>query len=155
MKTATTSPKQTKTFARHVLKKFSKTRGQVKKANRATIIALEGELGSGKTVFSQGLARALGLKRKIASPTFLIIKNYELKVQKYKNFYHIDCYRIKKPKELLNLNFKKIVADPKNIIVVEWADKIRKVLPRNIIRITFKHGKNEKERVIQLYPFSI
>ena len=148
MKITTTSPQQTKTFARFVLKEIFKTRND-KKGGSALVIALKGELGSGKTTFSQGLARALGIKHPITSPTFLLIKNYEKKIGGYKRLYHMDCYRIKAKKELLNLNFKNIVADSKNIILIEWADKIKKIVPKNAIWIKFGHGKKENERVIQ------
>lgn len=150
MKITTTSPQQTKGFARLILKKISRARGRTEKTNQATIIALEGELGSGKTVFSQGLAQALGLKRKITSPTFLIVRNYGLKTRMYKNFFHIDCYRIKKPKELLSLNFKKIITDPKNFVIIEWADKIKELLPQGAIRIKFEHGKKENQRTMKI-----
>lgn len=109
--------------------------------SRIRIIGLEGDLGSGKTTFIQGFARGLGVKEKILSPTFVLIK-------KFGHFYHIDCYRLNKPKELLDLGFKKILSDPKNIIIIEWADKVRKILPKkNYLRIRFKHI-NAKERKI-------
>lgn len=108
----------------------------------ALVIGLEGELGSGKTTFIKGFAKGLGIRKKLTSPTFVLMK-------KYKNLYHIDCYRIKSYKDILALDFKEIIFNPKNIIVVEWAEKIRKILPRDKIWIKFEIISN-KEREIKI-----
>lgn len=134
----TSSPNQTKKlgekFAKEILKKGVK--------NKAFVIGLEGELGGGKTTFIQGFAKGLGIKEKILSPTFVIMK-------KFNNFYHIDCYRIQKSKELLGLDFKEIISNPKNIIAVEWAEKIKEIMPKNTIWIKFKFV-DEKTRKITI-----
>ncbi len=104
----------------------------------AFIIALEGELGSGKTTFLQGFARGLRIKEKILSPTFVIVKRFHVPRSMFYDFYHIDCYRIRKPKEILDLGFKKIISDPENIIAIEWADRIKKFLPKNALVLKFK-----------------
>jgi len=126
----------------------------------ATIIALQGELGAGKTTFVQGFMKALGVKQRITSPTFLIIRKYALKSQRsnvpgrtgkgqmFSNIYHLDLYRIYKAKELLDLGFKKIIADPKNIVLIEWPERVKKLLPKKIIKITFAHGKKVNERIM-------
>ena len=83
------------------------------------------------------------------SPTFIIIKKFKLKKANFKHFFHIDCYRIEKPEELLEIGFKEIIANPKHIVSVEWADKIKNVLakqPNNVIWLNFKIiGKNKRE----------
>lgn len=115
------------------------------------IFALVGDLGSGKTTFTQAFLRALGVKEKITSPTFLIIKNYELRISNYKRVYHIDCYRLNNEKELLNLGFTKILADPKNIVLIEWADKVKDLLPKkDVFWVDFTHGSQESERVLTI-----
>tara|TARA_Y100000310_G_scaffold340409_1_gene436103 strand:+ start:5801 stop:6244 length:444 start_codon:yes stop_codon:yes gene_type:complete len=111
----------------------------------AFVLALQGELGSGKTTFAQGFAKGFGIKDKILSPTFLIVKKYEIRNTRY--FYHIDCYRLKAPKELLQLDWKEIVADPKNIVLVEWADRVRRVVPNDALWISFSHRGTEKRTV--------
>lgn len=117
--------------------------------NHALIMALEGDLGSGKTTFIQGLAAGLGIKGNVLSPTFLILKQFPLSLKKYKNFYHIDAYRLKNDGELLELGFKDLIKNPENIIVVEWADKIKKILPENILRIEFENlGKNKRKIIL-------
>ena len=116
------------------------------KTKKSLVIGLAGELGGGKTTFIQGFARGLGIKEKILSPTFVIMKRF--KVSKSLEFYHIDCYRVEKTKELLDLGFKEIVSDPHNIVVVEWADKIKKIMPKNTIWINFKFVSEKKRKII-------
>jgi len=120
---------------------------------KAIVIALEGELGSGKTTFLQGFAKGLGIKDKILSPTFVILKNFQLSTSNFQHFYHIDCYRIKKPEELLALGFKEIISNPQNIVAIEWAEKMTKLLPKESIILDFKI-KEEKEREIAVKSIS-
>ena len=139
----TYSVSQTKNLGKKLAKDILKF--SLKK--KAIVVALEGELGSGKTTFLQGFAKGLGIKDKILSPTFVILKNFRLSAPNFKCFYHIDCYRIKKPKELLILGFKGIISNPQNIVAVEWAEKVGKLLPKESIILDFKF-KKEKEREI-------
>lgn len=134
----TNSPFQTKKLGEKLAKEI--LRNKLKR--RAFVIGLTGELGGGKTTFLQGFARGLGIKEKILSPTFVIMK-------RFKNFYHIDCYRLQKPEELLDLGFKEIISNPSNIVVIEWADKIKKIIPKNTIRIKFNFI-DEKTRKITI-----
>lgn len=97
----------------------------------ATVLALSGNLGGGKTTFLQGFAKGLGVKEKILSPTFVIMKRFS-------NFYHFDCYRFNKPEDILELGWEKIISNPENIVAVEWPEKITKVLPKNTIKINFR-----------------
>lgn len=104
------SPATTKKAARELASSI-KANGPRK---RALVIALEGELGAGKTTFAQALAAALGVKGHVSSPTFLILKSYPL--PKGKIFHHIDCYRISSRKELSLLGFADILKDPNNLV---------------------------------------
>jgi len=137
-------------FAKEVLKKKPALtrRGRPKKT--AFVIGLEGELGGGKTTFMQGFAKGLGVKEKILSPTFVIMKKFKIQYLKSNIQYliHIDCYRIEKPKELLTLGFKEIISNPKNIIAVEWADRIRKIMPKDSIWIKFDFIDRNTRRMI-------
>ena len=117
---------------------------------KALVLALYGDLGAGKTTFLQGFAKGLSIKEKITSPTFVIQKRFGLNNKKFKNFYHFDCYRIKKPEEMLELNFKEIISDPKNIVAIEWPSRIEKVLPEKIIIMKFEFI-NDKEREVLCY----
>ena len=134
-----------------------KTETRIKKT--ATIIAIEGELGSGKTTFVQGFAKELGIKEKILSPTFVIMKKFAIpsldlpsrrggRNSQFAILFHIDCYRIKKTKEILDLNFNEIISNPKNIIVIEWADRIKKIMPKNIIWIKFDFIDRKKRKIV-------
>jgi len=117
--------------------------------SKKRILALEGELGGGKTTFLKGLAKGLGIKENILSPTFILIRRFNIQNSKFKNFYHIDCYRIKERKEILKLGLKKILRDSKNIVAIEWANKIKSILPKETIFLNFKI-LTKKERLIEI-----
>lgn len=136
-----------KVFAKKILAKFSEKNSACLR-RQALIIGLTGDLGSGKTTFIQGFLKELGVKQRITSPTFVIFKRYEIKDKKYKNVYHIDCYRLNKPEEILKLDFKEIIDNPENIVLIEWAEKLKKVLPKKIDWINFEYGKKSNERKI-------
>ncbi len=111
------------------------------------LIALNGDLGSGKTTFIKGLGRGLGIKNKITSPTFLMVRRYSiLKNKKYKNFYHVDAYRIKTKRDLEVTGIEAALSGQNNIIAVEWADLIKKHLKNKTLSIYIKH-KNENKRI--------
>lgn len=124
------------------------------------IICLIGELGTGKTTFTKGLAKGLGVKKSIRSPSFVLIKSYLIpqlsqklntKDQRLKikyQIFHIDLYRIKKLQELINLGVLEYFNQPNIITIIEWADKIKKILPKKRTEIKIKFGKKEGERKI-------
>ena len=122
---------------KHIAKELAKTILKSPKRRGAFVLALKGELGAGKTSFVQGLARGFGIKENALSPTFLIVKQYKL--SKQRTFYHIDCYRLKSPKELLSLEWKEIIQNPNNIVAVEWADKVKSIIPKHALWISFFH----------------
>lgn len=111
-------------------------------------IALFGELGSGKTTFVQGLAKGSGIKKRIISPTFIILRSYKTPDSDTFNFYHIDLYRAEgNEKEMINLGLAEIINDKKNIIVVEWAEKMKKLLPKKRWEISFEYIDENKRRI--------
>jgi len=116
-------------------------------AKKAVVLGLVGELGAGKTAFTKEFIKAAGIKEKVSSPTFLIMRNFNLKNKKtwFKKIYHIDAYRVE-TEDLLKLGLKEVINDSKNIVMVEWADKIKSVLPRNAIWIRIRHGKKINQR---------
>lgn len=134
MKHVSQSESATERLAKDFAKKIKKPH------KRAVVVGFVGDLGAGKTTFIKALARALGVKRHVTSPTFLIMK-------KFGRIHHIDAYRIKS-KDLLKLGFKKIISDPKNIIFIEWADRVKRILPKNTIWLHFAHGEVENVRII-------
>jgi len=113
----------------------------------ALIIGLEGELGAGKTTFTKGFVRALGIKEKILSPTFVLMKIYQLKNKNYKLLIHIDAYRLKDHRDLFALGIKEILTDSQNIILIEWSDRVEKILPKKYIKIHIDHLSEDKRKV--------
>ncbi|MBU0546866.1 tRNA (adenosine(37)-N6)-threonylcarbamoyltransferase complex ATPase subunit type 1 TsaE [Patescibacteria group bacterium] len=119
-----------------------------KPKKKAFLIGLVGDLGGGKTTFTQGLAKGLGVKDKILSPTFVIMKKFKIKHPRFQYFYHFDCYRFLKNKDILDLDFKKIINNPGNIVAMEWADKIKNVLPKTTTWINFDFVDNKKRKIM-------
>jgi len=113
----------------------------------ALVLCLQGDLGAGKTTFLQGFAKGLGINDMVNSPTFVIMKKFPIKNRNFKYFYHFDCYRLNSPEEMLELGFKNIISDPKNIVAIEWPEKISKLLPQNNISITFEHLEENKREI--------
>lgn len=111
------------------------------------IICLSGDLGSGKTTFTQGLLKGLKIKGPYTSPTFVVMKHYKKKFPtikrqlpdkpKFLNTYHIDAYRIKN-NDLLELGWEEFSGEKNSIIIIEWAERIKKIIPKNATWIKFK-----------------
>ncbi len=130
-------------------------RSFVKKLKKRNLIALYGNLGSGKTTFVQNLAKEFGIKKRIISPTFVIIRSYKIgnKYQSLniRHLYHIDLYRVEDKESLNGLGIKDVLNNPQNIVAIEWAEKMKNLLPKerwdikfedmggNIRKITFDH----------------
>lgn len=110
--------------------------------NSAVVLALYGDLGSGKTTFTKSLARILDITETVTSPTFVIQKNFNIKngeiLKNFQKLIHIDTYRIDLQDELIKLGWHQNVADDKNLIVVEWPENVEDILPENTIRIYFQ-----------------
>lgn len=119
---------------------------------KATVIGLTGDLGSGKTTFVQGVARALGVTESVTSPTFVIEKIYPLKNQPFKKLVHIDAYRLKNAHELEVLGWRELLGDPSNLIFIEWPENVPDTLPKNAPTLTL-HVIDEHARRIE-YPES-
>ncbi len=128
MKHLTNSEQQTLKLGEQLAKTL--TGGQV--------VALSGDLGAGKTVFTKGLARGLGLKKSITSPTFILMNLYPIKDGPVKKFVHIDCYRLKHSSDLENIGALEYFNQPDTVVVIEWANNVKKILPKNRINIAIK-----------------
>lgn len=114
----------------------------------AFMISLRGELGSGKTTLIQGIARGLGIRQNIISPTFLLMRVYPW--GKKKKLLHIDAYRIAHKKEAAILEGKGLFSNPNHVIVVEWPERIPHLVKRPLIAITLAHGAHERERIMKI-----
>lgn len=105
---------------------------------RALVVALLGDLGSGKTTFVQAVARLLGVEESLTSPTFVIEKFYPLPLGGvFNRLIHIDCYRLDSPSELQHLGWEEIITNESNLIMIEWADKVAELLPPDHLTVNF------------------
>lgn len=114
------------------------------------VIGLTGELGAGKTTFVQGLAKGLGIDQRILSSTFIMIRQYKIPDQRLpvKNFYHVDLYRVENKKDVEGLGLEEIFNDKKNIVAIEWAEKIKKILPAQAAWVNFEYQGQDKRRIV-------
>ncbi len=140
------SSEETKKFGKEFAKTILKSKPR---RSGATVFALSGELGAGKTTFVQGFFQGLGIKKRAISPTFIIMRRHAIKNKRFANVHHVDAYRIKRTGDLGPLGFEKIFQDQRNIILIEWAENIKKILPKGTMRLKFRHGSKEHERTIR------
>ncbi|TSC74232.1 MAG: ATPase [Parcubacteria group bacterium Gr01-1014_44] len=122
------------------------------KLKGSDILLLSGELGAGKTSLVKGIARGLGIKNEITSPTFTLMNIYEVQSlkSKVKSLVHIDTYRLKDEKELLEIGVEDYLGKPNTICVIEWPEKIADLLKnKKTTSITLEHGDKPEQRKIQ------
>lgn len=132
-----------KTFAESLLEKISFFNN-----SSAVVIALNGDLGSGKTTFVQKLAATLGVAANITSPTFVLEKRYKTNNERFKQLIHIDLYRIKEEREVDLLSISSEKDNAQTLFCIEWADMFPDCLPNdNIVWITFSITDQDKRRV--------
>jgi tRNA threonylcarbamoyladenosine biosynthesis protein TsaE len=150
MRQISKSIEETSEIARLFLNKILENKNR---ASGALVVCLSGDLGAGKTAFTQAAARHLGLKNKIISPTFVIMKKYpvpeqarygagSLKNRNFKFLFHLDAYRLKNEKELLNLGWEEIIKDKNHLIFIEWPENVAKIIPPGAKFIYLSHDKN-------------
>lgn len=164
MKKVTSSIEDFENIAEGFLDKILKQNSKKKDLKKATLVGLFGDLGAGKTTFVQSLAKYLGIKQKITSPTFPIMKRYSIAKNYggngsvvFENLYHIDAYRLEGKdilKELEMLGWSAIISNPKNLVLVEWPEILGKYLPKNIVKIKIEHLKNNRRGVNIIFPKS-
>lgn len=150
------SPEETRAAAEKLLKTLEK---QALSANAAVVVGLYGDLGAGKTTFTQYFGELLGIKETIASPTFVIEKIYKIGGAKntevstvarnFSHLIHIDAYRIESEQEMKTLGWQKIASDPRNLILVEWPERIAGLMPADHIQVRFEHV-DETTRKIEI-----
>ncbi|HVZ58966.1 MAG TPA: tRNA (adenosine(37)-N6)-threonylcarbamoyltransferase complex ATPase subunit type 1 TsaE [Patescibacteria group bacterium] len=140
MTITTTTVEQTYAFAAKLAKKLKP----------GDIVTLKGDLGSGKTTFSQGLGKALGVKQPVTSPTFLVIKTYTLENEAIKRLNHVDLYRIENEKELKNLGLLELFADPHAVTLIEWPEKMGAHLPTHVTALQFEYIDETTRKITQL-----
>ena len=105
-----------------------------------TVIALQGNLGTGKTTFTQGFARGLGIKERVGSPTFKLVSEYQ---GKDKVLFHVDCYRLENPEAFLNIGGENFLTPFEGITLIEWAERIEPLLFDSVIKVKFNRIEGE------------
>ena len=142
--------KQTGQFAVRALKEVLKSAP----VGKATVIGLYGDLGAGKTAFTKAVAKELGIRETVSSPTFVLERIYKLPKKTghtFTHLIHIDAYRFEDSKELLHLGWEEIISNPHNLIFIEWPEQVASIMPKKHIKIYFKHkGENTREIEIML-----
>jgi tRNA threonylcarbamoyladenosine biosynthesis protein TsaE len=93
-------------------------------SDEALVVGLSGHLGAGKTAFVKAIAKEMGVTETVTSPTFVIMKIYETKNERWPRLVHIDAYRLERPEELEAIRWEALVADPKNLILMEWPENV-------------------------------
>ena len=115
--------------------------------SRDNVVALYGNLGSGKTTFVQGLARGFGIRKRIISPTFVFVRQYKVSPPRCNTFYHVDLYRIENQREIEGMGLREIINDGKNTIVIEWAEKMQNLLPKKRWDVEFKDLGSSRRKI--------
>lgn len=137
MKVLTTSEAQTQALAAKIAKKLQ----------GGETLALLGDLGAGKTAFTKGLAKALGI-RAVSSPTFVLMKVYKIKKHRcLKQLVHVDAYRIASGESLRAIGLLDYIGQPDTIVLIEWADRVSDILPKNVLRLRFAHEKEDNRTI--------
>lgn len=119
-------------FAESFISNLPQEKGQ------ATVVGLSGDLGSGKTAFVKAVAKKLGITEDVLSPTFVIAKYYDLPGMSWKRLVHVDAYRIEQPEEVRALRFAELLADPRNLVMIEWPEQLGEYFPKNARTLHFR-----------------
>lgn len=143
MEVRTTSAQDTQNLGQKIATDLLKeSRGKT-----AKIVTLTGELGSGKTTFTQGFAKGLGIPHRVLSPTFIISREYPLTHKNFTRFYHIDLYRMENKADLEGLGLAEIFTNPDHIVVIEWAKRLGDAIPENYLDIAFTVLDDDKRQL--------
>lgn len=122
-----------------------------RETNPGSVLAFRGDLGAGKTTFVQGLLEALGAERPYVSPTFVIMKEYDLAEPSANGIcrvYHVDAYRIDDPQDIAKLGWEEWCADPAGVVLIEWPEKIEGVIPASAINISLRWVSDMEREII-------
>ena len=121
-----------------------------RKVKLGSVIALIGNLGSGKTTFAKGFAKGLNIKEHVGSPTFKIVSEYK---GQHFNLYHVDSYRLNSSNDFLKIGGEEFLNQESGVTLIEWADLIRDILPQNTITINFSRLNHENSRRIEIQDY--
>lgn len=141
------SEENTQNIGKELWQKYESFAGK-----RAIIFALVGGLGAGKTQFTKGLARAMGITELVTSPTFGLVEEYKVPNSKFQ-LEHFDAWRLSDSTEMETLGFLKMVEDKNMVISIEWADRVSEIITKHredavVVWVDIKYGKDENDRII-------
>jgi tRNA threonylcarbamoyl adenosine modification protein YjeE len=108
------------------------------------VFALHGELGSGKTTFTQGLAKGLGITKPMTSPTYIILRTYEVPQDSENTFYHVDLYRTETEHDVEGIGLLDLLKEPHSLFAIEWPEKMHSLLPEQAVHFYFSYSDEEK-----------
>ncbi|MES2223739.1 MAG: tRNA (adenosine(37)-N6)-threonylcarbamoyltransferase complex ATPase subunit type 1 TsaE [Patescibacteria group bacterium] len=131
----------TRQFAKELIVKISKNT-----SDRAVVLDLKGDLGAGKTTLVQMIGRELGVTETMQSPTFVIMKSYKTTNPRFKTLVHIDAYRIEQIDEVKILRLEEVFAESTNLVCIEWADKVREIMPNWTVKIECTLLENDEHQ---------
>lgn len=121
----------------------------VSELGKGTMICLWGDLAAGKTTFTQGVAKSLGIDR-LTSPTFIIMREYQAKNhQAIKTLYHMDLYRLESSEDIKSFDIEELLLDSSNLVIIEWPEKMEDTLPKDRIDVFIK-ATDDNEREIKI-----
>jgi tRNA threonylcarbamoyladenosine biosynthesis protein TsaE len=125
---------------------------QLARGSVGLVIALSGDLGAGKTAFTQVFGCYLGVQEPITSPTFTIMKQYELEPVQFDALVHIDAYRLESEAEAKPLRLEEVFATPRTVVCVEWSERIPDLLPKDVVTVQLVITEGETRQVTVTYP---
>ncbi|MCI5108581.1 MAG: tRNA (adenosine(37)-N6)-threonylcarbamoyltransferase complex ATPase subunit type 1 TsaE [Candidatus Pacebacteria bacterium] len=117
----------------------------LQKKDRAVVIGLFGNLGAGKTTFTKGVAKELGITEEVTSPTFVIQKTYDIPIGDFERLVHIDAYRLESGEDLKKIGFLETLKDPENLIFIEWPENVMDILPKEIQELHFQFDGEDRK----------
>jgi len=145
----THAPNETEKLAAYIVA-YLKGDGSEERGT-STIVALQGNLGAGKTVFVKGAAEYLGVPDTITSPTFVIVKLYAIPegtAAPWKKLVHIDAYRLESEDELNSIDWKNLASDPKNLIIIEWPEQVGLGVPERALWLEFETVDENTRKIL-------
>lgn len=119
----------------------------IKYIGKGYVVALQGDLGAGKTAFAQEVGKILGVVENMHSPTFVIEKIYSINFKNFKRLIHIDAYRLERESELLHLGWEEITKEPENLILIEWPENVAGIIPESAKQVSFKFIDNTTREI--------
>ncbi len=134
----------------NIYEQFIQRLKKINNKNNATVVYLQGDLGSGKTTFTKNLCKYLDLNIDITSPTFTILKVYDFPVENFKKLIHIDAYRLDSYKDLQKIKIEDYLKDKDNIIFIEWPSVIEGYNIKPDIVIKFDYTEDINNRLINI-----